>query len=155
MLEPFQEHRWLLWAVASGVLACAEMLGGDFTLLMLAVGAGAGAVTAAIVPGLWLLQVIVAVAVAALLLAVLRPTLLRRVREAPGYRSSLDKLVGSEGVATSEITDGHGQVKVDGEEWSARALEPGSTIAVGERIEVYEVGGATLVVYPVFGILGS
>lgn len=71
------------------------------------------------------------------------------------YRSSLDKLVGSEGVATSEITDGHGQVKVDGEEWSARALEPGSTIAVGERIEVYEVDGATLVVYPVFGILGS
>jgi nodulation efficiency protein D len=131
------------------------MLGGDFTLLMLAAGAGAGAVTAAIVPGLWLLQVIVAVAVAALLLAVLRPTLLRRVREAPGYRSSLDKLVGSEGVATSEITDGHGQVKVDGEEWSARALEPGSTIAVGERIEVYEVDGATLVVYPVFGILGS
>jgi len=131
------------------------MLGGDFTLLMLAAGAGAGAVTAAIVPGLWLLQVIVAVAVAALLLAVLRPTLLRRIREAPGYRSSLDKLVGSEGVATSEITDGHGQVKVDGEEWSARALEPGSTIAVGERIEVYEVDGATLVVYPVFGILGS
>lgn len=153
MLEPFQEHRWLLWTVASAVLACAEMLGGDFTLLMLA--AGAGAVTAAIVPGLWLLQVIVAVAVAALLLAVLRPTLLRRIREAPGYRSSLDKLVGSEGVATSEITDGHGQVKVDGEEWSARALEPGSTIAVGERIEVYEVDGATLVVYPVFGILGS
>jgi len=97
----------------------------------------------------------VAVAVAALLLAVLRPTLLRRVRVAPGYRSSLDKLVGSEGVATSEITDGHGQVKVDGEEWSARALEPGSTIAVGERIEVYDVDGATLVVYPVFGILGS
>ncbi|WOT07380.1 NfeD family protein [Cutibacterium acnes] len=154
MLEPFQEHRWLLWTVASAVLACA-VLGGDFTLLMLAAGAGAGAVTAAIVPGLWLLQVIVAVAVAALLLAVLRPTLLRRIREAPGYRSSLDKLVGSEGVATSEITDGHGQVKVDGEEWSARALEPGSTIAVGERIEVYEVDGATLVVYPVFGILGS
>ena len=145
----------MLWTVASAVLACAEMLGGDFTLLMLAAGAGAGAVTAAIVPGLWLLQVIVAVAVAALLLAVLRPTLLRRIREAPGYRSSLDKLVGSEGVATSEITDGHGQVKVDGEEWSARALEPGSTIAVGERIEVYEVDGATLVVYPVFGILGS
>ena len=50
MLEPFQEHRWLLWTVASAVLACAEMLGGDFTLLMLAAGAGAGAVTAAIVP---------------------------------------------------------------------------------------------------------
>lgn len=154
MLEPFHEHRWLLSAVVSAVLACAEMLSGDFTLLMLAAGAGAGAVTAAIIPGMWLLQVLVAVAVAALLLAVLRPTLLRRVREAPGYRSSLDKLVGSEGVATSEITDAHGQAKVDGEEWPARALEPGSTIAAGEKVEVYEVDGVTLVVYPVFRSLG-
>ena len=118
-------------------------------------GAGAGAITAAIVPGMWLLQVIVAAVVAALLLTVLRPTLLRRVREAPGYRSALDKLVGSDGVATSDITDGHGQVKVDGEEWSARALEPGSTIAAGEKIEVYEIDGATLVVYPVFRSLSS
>lgn len=105
--------------------------------------------------GMWLLQVIVAAVVAALLLTVLRPTLLRRVREAPGYRSALDKLVGSDGVATSDITDGHGQVKVDGEEWSARALEPGSTIAAGEKIEVYEIDGATLVVYPVFRSLSS
>lgn len=155
MFESFGEHRWLLWAVASAVLACTEMLSGEFTLLMLAAGAGAGAITAAIVPGMWLLQVIVAAVVAALLLTVLRPTLLRRVREAPGYRSALDKLVGSDGVATSDITDGHGQVKVDGEEWSARALEPGSTIAAGEKIEVYEIDGATLVVYPVFRSLSS
>ncbi|MSS46525.1 NfeD family protein [Cutibacterium sp. WCA-380-WT-3A] len=153
-MEPFQEHRWLLWAVVSAVMACTEMLSGDFTLLMLAAGAGAGAITAAIVPGMWLVQVLVAVAVAAILLAVLRPTLLRRVRDAPGYRSSFDKLVGSDGVATSEITDGHGQVKIDGEEWSARTLEPGLTIATGEKIEVYEVDGATLVVYPVFRSLG-
>lgn len=55
MLESFGEHRWLLWAVASAVLACTEMLSGEFTLLMLAAGAGAGAITAAIVPGMWLL----------------------------------------------------------------------------------------------------
>lgn len=146
-----------LVAVGGGV-RCAGVhgeLSGEFTLLMLAAGAGAGAITAAIVPGMWLLQVIVAAVVAALLLTVLRPTLLRRVREAPGYRSALDKLVGSDGVATSDITDGHGQVKVDGEEWSARALEPGSTIAAGEKIEVYEIDGATLVVYPVFRSLSS
>ena len=80
MLESFGEHRWLLWAVASAVLACTEMLSGEFTLLMLAAGAGAGAITAAIVPGMWLLQVIVAAVVAALLLTVLRPTLLATVR---------------------------------------------------------------------------
>lgn len=153
-MEPFEDWPWLVWLVGSAVLACTEMLTGDFTLLMLAGGAVAGAFTAFFLPGMILVQAIVAVAVAILMLAVLRPTLLRRVREAPGYRSSLDKLVGSNGVATSEITDGHGQVKVDGEEWSARSVEPGMTIALGEKVEVFEVDGTTLVVYPVFKSLG-
>ncbi|WCC79281.1 NfeD family protein [Cutibacterium equinum] len=147
MWEP--EHRWLVWIVVSAVLACTEMLSGDFTLLMLAAGAGAGALTAAIVPGMWLVQVFVAAAVAGLSLALLRPTLLRRVRETPGYRSSLDSLVGAGGVATRAITDDEGQVKVNGEEWSARSLEPGLTIVAGQKVEVYEVDGTTLVVYPV------
>ena len=153
-MESFEDWPWLVWLVGSAVLACTEMLTGDFTLLMLAGGAVAGAFTAFFLPGMILVQAIVAVAVAILMLAVLRPTLLRRVREAPGYRSSLDKLVGSNGVATSEITDGHGQVKVDGEEWSARSGEPGMTIALGEKVEVFEVDGTTLVVYPVFKSLG-
>lgn len=155
MLEPFEEHRWLVWLVASAVLGCAEMLSGDFTLLMLAAGAAAGAVTAAILPGMLIVQVLVAVAVATLLLAVLRPTLLRRVSNSPGYRSSLDKLVGSAGTAVAEITASSGQVKIDGEEWSARALDPTSPIEAGERIEVFEVDGTTLVVYPVLKGLGS
>ncbi|MGK2351691.1 NfeD family protein [Cutibacterium sp. V947] len=153
-MDHVKDWPWLVWLVGSAVLACTEMLTGDFTLLMLAGGAAAGAITAFFLPGMVLVQAIVAVTVAVLMLAVLRPTLLRRVREAPGYRSSLDKLVGSSGVATTQITDGHGQVKVEGEEWSARAFEPGMAIASGEKVEVFEVDGTTLVVYPVCRSLG-
>ena len=80
-MEPFEDWPWLVWLVGSAVLACTEMLTGDFTLLMLAGGAAAGALTAFFLPGMILVQAIVAVAVAILMLAVLRPTLLRRVRE--------------------------------------------------------------------------
>lgn len=147
-MDWIRAHQWVAWLATSAALACAEMLTLDFTLLMLAAGALAGAGTAWLFPGAWLAQVLVAVVVAGLLLALLRPTLLRNVRNSPGYRSSLDSLVGSQGTATREITATSGEVKVHGETWAARAMSPGGTIAEGEPIEVFEVDATTLVVYP-------
>ncbi|MDN6658087.1 NfeD-like C-terminal, partner-binding [Acidipropionibacterium jensenii] len=148
------EHGWVGWLGASAVLACAEMLTLDFTLLMLASGALAGGVTAVFLPGAWLIQVLVAVAVGGVMLAVLRPTLLKRVRDAPGYRSLLDQLVGSEGTATRQVTSETGEVKVRGEIWEARTMSPGVTIDAGESIEVYQVDATTLIVYPASQGLG-
>ncbi|WP_257478454.1 NfeD family protein [Acidipropionibacterium jensenii] len=148
------EHSWVGWLAASAVLACAEMLTLEFTLLMLASGALAGGITAAILPGAWLIQVLVAVAVAGVMLTVLRPTLLKKVRDAPGYRSLLDQLVGSEGTATQKVTSDGGEVKVRGEIWEARTMTPGVTIEAGESIEVYQVDSTTLVVYPASQGLG-
>ncbi|MEL4357231.1 MULTISPECIES: NfeD family protein [unclassified Luteococcus] len=145
----FGDNLWALWGVITLVLASAEMLTLDLTLLMLASGALAGGVVAFFLPGLVWLQVIVALAVAAAMLGFLRPTLLRRVRNAPGYRSSLSKLVGSEGTATAAITRSGGEVKVNGEVWTARTMASDIQIGVGDLVEVYEVDGTTLVVYPV------
>ena len=80
------------------------------------------------------------------MLGLLRPTLLRRVRELPGYRSSLDKMIGSTGVAITEVSAAGGEVKVAGESWTARSVE--GTIAAGTEIEVYQIDGAVAVVYP-------
>ncbi|MDO5735524.1 MAG: NfeD family protein [Propionibacteriaceae bacterium] len=130
-------------------LAAAELLTLDLTLLMLAAGAAAGGAAALVFPGLLWLQVIVAVVVAVLTLVVLRPTLLAKVRNAPGYRSSLESLVGSSGVATAQITGSAGEVKVQGQVWDARAFDPGMIVAPGQDVEVYGLDGITLIVYPV------
>lgn len=140
------DNLWALWLVTAGVLAVTETLTLDFTLLMLASGALAGAATAFFFPGLLWLQIAVAIVVAVAMLFLLRPTLLARVRSAPGYRSSLDKMIGSAGTATSEITTAGGEAKINGEAWSARAVD--GVIAAGTEIEVYQVDGATAVVYP-------
>lgn len=137
---------WVVWLVLAGVLAVTETATLDFTLLMLACGALAGAVTGFIAPGMVWLQCAVAVTVAVAMLALLRPTLLAKIRSAPGYRSSLDKMVGSRGIAVSEVTTAGGEVKVSGESWTARAVE--GTIPAGTEIEVYQIDGAVAIVYP-------
>ena len=140
------EHAWIAWLVLTALLAVAELLTLDFTLLMLAAGALAGGLVAAFFPGTYWLQIGFAVVVAVAMLGLLRPTLLRRLRALPGYRSSLDKMVGSSGTAITEITPTAGEVKVGGEVWTARSVE--GVIPVGTEIEVYRVDGATAIVYP-------
>jgi membrane protein implicated in regulation of membrane protease activity len=140
------ENSWVVWLVLAGVLAVTETATLDFTLLMLAAGALAGAATAVFLPGLLWIQVVVALVVAVAMLALLRPTLLAKIRSMPGYRSSLDKMIGSTGVATTEITASGGEAKVNGEAWTARAVE--GTIPAGAEVEVYQIDGAVAVVYP-------
>ncbi|MEA4943072.1 MAG: NfeD family protein [Propionicimonas sp.] len=147
MLEWLAENVWVVWLALGVGLAVTELSTLDFTLLMLAAGAVAGGITAIVLPGLFWVQLAVAVVVAVAMLALLRPTLLHRVRSMPGYRSSVDKLVGSSGTVTAEVTGETGEVKVAGEVWSARSVD-GGAIPAGEQVEVYRIDGATLLVYP-------
>jgi membrane protein implicated in regulation of membrane protease activity len=142
------ENAWALWLSIAFLLAVAEILSLDLVLIMLAVGALAGAGVAVVAPGLWWLQIAVALAVSLGMLLLLRPTLMARVRNMPGYRSSASKMVGSTGVAVSEITKGGGEIKVDGQSWSARPYSSDLVIEQGTEIEVYEIDGAIAVVYP-------
>lgn len=147
------ENAWAIWLALAALFAVAEILSFDLVLIMLAVGALAGAGVAVIAPGLWWLQVLVAAAVAVGTLLLLRPTLIDKVRRMPGYRSSTDTMVGSSGVALSEITADGGEIKVAGQSWTARTMAPGQVIDKGVEIEVYEIDGAIAVVYPKHGAL--
>lgn len=147
MWEWLSNNVWSIWLVLGAGLALTELVTLDFTLLMLAAGAVAGGATALIFPGMIWLQIAVAVVVSILMLVLLRPTLLEKIRRMPGYRSSVDKLVGSTGVVVAEITAAGGEVKLSGEVWTARSVD-GNPIPAGEQIEVYQVDGATVVVYP-------
>lgn len=142
------DNAWAIWLSLAFLLAVAEILSLDLVLIMLAVGALAGTGVALVAPDLWWLQVTVAAAVSVGMLALLRPTLMARVGNMPGYRSSTAKMVGSSGVAMSQVTGTGGEIKVDGQHWSARSYESDRVIEQGTEVEVYEVDGAIAVVYP-------
>ena len=155
LLAWVRDNLWAGWGLAALGLAAAELLTLDLTLLMLAVGAAAGGVTALVFPGLIWLQLVVAIVTAVATLFLLRPTLLEKVRKAPGYRSSLDTLVGARGTATTQITGVTGEVKVDGQIWQARSFDPDLAIREGDQIEVFGLDGVTLTVYPTDRQLGQ
>lgn len=155
LIDWVRNNMWAGWGILAALLAIAEIFTLDLTLLMLAAGALMGGLTALVLPGLVWVQVLVALATAVATLFLLRPTLLHRVRTAPGYRSSLDKLVGSSGVAIGEITGTAGEVKVEGQPWEARAFDPDDPIKPGELVEVYGLDGITLIVYPKREYLGN
>lgn len=154
MLEWLSANSWVVWLVLAAGLAVSEMLTLDLTLLMLASGALAGGLVAFLLPGLLWAQFLAAVVVAVAMLFVLRPVLLRRLRSSPGYRSSIDKLVGNVGIAVAEITPTAGEVKIAGEVWSARSYDA-TVISPGTEVEVMEIDGVTAVVYPRFRPLST
>lgn len=147
MLEWLSANAWVIWLIIAGGLAVSEMLTLDLTLLMLASGALAGGAVAFFLPGALALQIVVAVVTALAMLFLLRPSMLKRLRGSPGYRSSADKVLGSTGVALSAITPSSGEVKIAGEVWSARSYD-GSVIDAGDEVEVMELDGITALVYP-------
>ena len=142
------DHVWSLWLSLAFLLAVAEIISLDLVLIMFAAGALAGAVVSLIAPDLWWLQVLTAAGVSVGMMALLRPTLLAKVRSMPGYRSSTDKIVGSSGLAVSQIDRAGGEIKVDGQSWSARPYAPDLVIESGTEVEVFEIDGAIAVVYP-------
>ncbi|HEY5820675.1 MAG TPA: NfeD family protein [Propionibacteriaceae bacterium] len=151
MTDWLGDHAWAIWLSLAFLLGVAEILSLDLVLIMLAAGALAGAGVAVIAPDLWWLQILVAAGVSVATLATLRPTLLAKVRNMPGYRSSTAKMVGSSGLALSQIDKSGGEIKVDGQSWSARPYSSDIIIEQGTEIEVYEIDGAIAVVYPKHG----
>ncbi|MDA8439680.1 MAG: NfeD family protein [Propionibacterium sp.] len=147
--EWFGNHLWAMWTFAGLVLAGAEMLTLDLTLLMLSGGAFAGAITALILPGAFAVQAIVASAVALISLFILRPMMLERVRSAPGYRNSIEQLVGSHAIAKGPISHIAGEVLVNGDTWSARTVDSHTWIPDGAIVDVYEIDGTHLIVQAV------
>ncbi|SFS80313.1 NfeD family protein [Saccharopolyspora flava] len=135
----------LLWLIAGVLLVGAEALSGDFVLVMLGAAAlGAAGSSALGMP----LGVDVAVfAVLALGLVVLaRPAIKRRMSRAE-LKTNADALVGKHAQVESTVDAQGGRVRIDGQVWSARALDETQVIEVGRTVTVMEIAGATAVVW--------
>ena len=147
-MEWLSEHAWETWLALMMLLAIGEMLSLDLVLGMLAVGAGVGLIAALVgLPGI--AQVLLGLGAAVACLALIRPSLLKRLHNSPELKLGHTQLIGMRGVVTHEITAGTpGQVKLGGETWSAQPFDDSLTIPLGAPVEVFEIRGATAYVYP-------
>ena len=138
---------WIGWILLILVLLVCEMLTGELTFLMVAVGSLVGLVSDLLGAPLWLQIIVGAVASVALLLFVRPPLLQRLHRDADPRPSNVEALLGLEGLVLSRMSASvPGQVKLsNGDVWTARA-ETDTRIDPATPIEVVRIDGATAVV---------
>ena len=93
-------------------------------------------------------QFLVFTVVATVTVLFVRPVALRHVVRPQVARFGVDALVGKAAYVVSEVTGLGGRVRIDGEEWTARALDETLVIPAGRTVDVIEISGATAIVYP-------
>lgn len=137
----------LIWLVFALGLAGAEALTGDMFLLMLSGGALAAAGSS------WLLDLpvwadgAVFLIVSVLLLVLVRPTLRRRLTAGKGLPEPVRALEGKHALVLDRVSQHDGQVKLDGEIWTARPYNDDDVYEPGDSVTVMHIDGATAVVW--------
>jgi membrane protein implicated in regulation of membrane protease activity len=138
---------WLVWLIAAGALAAAEILTLTLVLGMFAVAAVAAALVAGVgAPAA--VQVASFAGGTLLLLGVARPVARRHLHTQAALRTGSAALVGKRGTAVTVVDATSGQVRIGGEVWSARTYDESHVIPAGSQVDVAQIDGATAVVIP-------
>lgn len=139
---------WEAWLIAMLILALAEIITTDITFLMLAAGAGAGALASLFSDVTWVQVTVFAIASVIILFAV-RPTIKNWLLKDEGLNQStnVSALIGKDALVLEQVSTQGGLVKLAGEQWTAR-LHPTSLkyLEAGTVAVVVEISGATALV---------
>jgi membrane protein implicated in regulation of membrane protease activity len=138
---------WVLWLIAAVIFGVGEIATLGFFLAPFAGGALVAALVAGVGGGA-AISLIAFLIVSFALLAALRP-LARSHRRMPAQlRTGTAALVGRSAMVLERVHNdaGTGCVKLDGENWTARAYDEDAIIEPGKRVHVMEIRGATALV---------
>jgi membrane protein implicated in regulation of membrane protease activity len=137
----------LIWLIAALGLAAAEVLTGDLSLLMLGGGALAAAGAHWLFGGPVWADGAVFLLVSILLLVLVRPALRRRLTPTAPVTTGIRALEGKDALVLDRVARHEGQVKLDGEVWTARPFNDDDVYEPGDLVTVMHIDGATAVVW--------
>jgi membrane protein implicated in regulation of membrane protease activity len=137
----------VIWLIFALVLAGAEALSGHMFLLMLGGGALAASATSWLTDWPVWADGTVFLIVSVLLLVLVRPALRRRLTPVGGPQMGIRALEGKNALVLDRVARDEGQVKLDGQIWTARPLNDGDVYEPGESVTVVHIDGATAVVF--------
>lgn len=137
-----------IWLIVFVVLVIIEIITMGLTTIWFAGGALVATLAAAVRAPLWV-QIVLFLAVSALLLFFTRPVAVKYFNK-DRVRTNVESLIGQQAIVISEINNlqGIGQVTVNGQEWSARSTDEEAAIPVGCVVIIERVSGVKLIVTP-------
>ena len=137
----------LIWLVFALGLAGAEALTGDMFLLMLSGGALAAAGSSFLLDLPVWADGAVFLVVSVLLVVLVRPALRRKLTAGKGLPEPVKALEGKSALVLDRVSQHEGQVKLDGEIWTARPYNDNDVYEPGDHVTVMHIDGATAVVW--------
>lgn len=135
----------LVWLLLTAVFAIIECV----TVSLVSVWFVAGAAVAALISFLGggvVLQIIAFIAISFILLIALRPIVSDKLHTG-SEKTNIDAVAGQTGFVLKNISvKSPGQVKVDGQVWTAVPENEDETIEIGTKIKVLRISGVKLIV---------
>jgi membrane protein implicated in regulation of membrane protease activity len=137
----------MIWFVVAAALAAVEIMTLAFAAGLMAAAAAAAGVVAVVGGGLEA-QAAAFALTSLVSLAIAVPLARRRSVARVGYCSGAQALIDRPAVVLTQVDAESGTVRIGGEVWSARAYDETLVLPQGTRVNVFEIVGATALVYP-------
>ena len=137
---------WVFWLIAAGVFFIIEMATIGFLVFWLGIGALLAMVTSFITDSIFI-QALVFVITSTLLLIFTRPLVNKFIKIPKEIKTNAYSIIGKKGIVISKINniEGTGQIKMDGEIWSAKSATD-EDIPENTEVEIVEIDGVKAVV---------
>lgn len=137
---------WVFWLIAAGIFFIIEMATIGFLVFWLGIGSLLAMVTSFFVDSI-IVQFVVFIITSTLLIIFTRPLVNKFIKIPKEIKTNAYSIIGKKGIVTSKINniEGSGQIKIDGEVWSAKSIDE-EEIEKDTEIEIVEIDGVKAVV---------
>lgn len=138
---------WKIWLIASGIFFICEIITVGFLVFWLGVGALIAMLVSFFTSNI-IVQMSVFVISSGLLIFATRP-LVNKISKKDVVPTNVYSLIGKKAIVTENIdwVTGKGQIKFEGEVWSAKSKEQ-VNIPVGSEVEIVSIEGVKAFVKP-------
>ena len=139
---------WQIWLIASGIFFICEIITVGFLVFWLGVGALIAMLVSFFTSNI-IIQMSVFVVSSGLLIFATRP-LVNKISKKDVVPTNVYSLIGKKAVVTEDIdwVTGKGQIKFEGEIWSAKSKEQ-INIPAGSEVEIVSIEGVKAFVKPI------
>ena len=140
---------WYIWLIAAGVFFVSEMATEGFLICWLGAGAILAMLTSFICNNVFI-QTLVFVVSSVLLILLTKPLVNKYMKNSKTVITNSNALIDKTGIVTIAIDslEATGQVKVNGEIWSAKS-EENTIIEKDTKVKILKIDGVKLVVAPI------
>lgn len=137
---------WYIWLIAAGIFFIAEIATTGFLIFWLGLGSLLAMIISFFTDSI-LIQTTIFVISSVILILLTKPIINKYVDKGESFVTNAYSLIGKIGIVTTPINavEATGQVKVNGEIWSAKA---DTDIIEGTEVEVLKIDGVKLIVTP-------